>query len=94
MESTEGQPKDQPEITKGEPWFEDGNVVLIAKGTAFCVHKSQLANRSEVFKGLFAVPHTHSPKSFENRDVVELPDQPDDIRRSLVALYDGMCVFR
>ncbi|TDL17254.1 hypothetical protein BD410DRAFT_901595 [Rickenella mellea] len=90
LESTNGHPKDQPEITKGEPWFEDGSVVLIAKGTAFCVHKSQLANRSEVFKDLFAVPHTHSPKSFENRDVVELLDQPEHLRSFLVALYDGI----
>ncbi|TDL13234.1 hypothetical protein BD410DRAFT_833359 [Rickenella mellea] len=92
MESTNEHPKDQPEITKGEPWFEDGNVVLISKGTAFCVHKSQLANRSEVFKDLFSVPHTHSPKLFENRDVVELRDEPDDLRSFLVALYDGIAL--
>ncbi|TDL17256.1 hypothetical protein BD410DRAFT_843800 [Rickenella mellea] len=92
MESTNEQPAiDQPDITKGEPWFDDGNVVLIAEGTAFCVHKSQLARRSEVFEGLFAVPHTDSSlQSYENRGVVVLQDKADDLRSLLVALYDGI----
>lgn len=41
-------------------WFNDGNIVLIARSAAFKVHKGQLARHSEVFSDLFLLPQPSS----------------------------------
>ncbi len=38
-------------------WFFDGNIVLVALGIAFRVHKSVLACHSDVFRSWFTGPH-------------------------------------
>lgn len=37
-------------------WFDDGNVVLIAESTGFCVYRGVLARQSEVFQDTFQMP--------------------------------------
>lgn len=41
---------------RGDLWFKDGNVILIAEGTAFRVHQSLLSINSEVFRDMFSFP--------------------------------------
>lgn len=78
---------------RGEPWFDDGNIVLVAENTAFCVHKAQLARQSEIFKGMFSAPQTSTAAArYEGRDVVHVHDPAKDLRNLLNALYDGVCV--
>ena len=38
-------------------WFDDGNVILIAEGTGFCVYRGVLARQSEVFRDTVEIPH-------------------------------------
>lgn len=37
-------------------WFDDGNVILIAEDTGFCVYRGVLARQSEVFQHTFQMP--------------------------------------
>ncbi|KIK57173.1 hypothetical protein GYMLUDRAFT_46418 [Collybiopsis luxurians FD-317 M1] len=53
----------RPIITRGDPWFEDGNIILIAREESSApseansiglrVHKGVLSRHSEVFQGMF-----------------------------------------
>ncbi|TDL18077.1 hypothetical protein BD410DRAFT_728919 [Rickenella mellea] len=83
---------EEPSITRSEPWFEDGNIVVITERTAFCVHKAQLARQSEVFAGMFTItqPTASDISTFEGRDVVHVHDAVEDLKNLLTALYDGV----
>ena len=73
-----------------EVWLADGNIVIIAQtGTAFRVHKSTLAQRSEVFRDLFTVPAPETVASFDGCPLVYVSDSPDDLRRLLLVLCCG-----
>lgn len=96
-------------ITRSSIWFADGNIVLVARRTAFRVHRGQLARHSDVFRDLFMVPQPpprgeglHRRAGEESWDgegtidgcaAVELHDAPADVTCLLKALYDGLCVF-
>ncbi|KAI0640939.1 hypothetical protein C8Q79DRAFT_920687 [Trametes meyenii] len=71
-----------------EIWMEDGNIVLSAGGTAFCVYKGLLATQSEVFRDMLAVGSI--PKSedelFQGRPVVRMSDSKQDLKHFLCAL--------
>ena len=41
---------------RGNVWFDDGNVLLIAETTSFRVHKSILSRHSEFFNDMFRLP--------------------------------------
>ena len=67
-----------------ELWFEDGTVVLVAGNVEFCIYKGLLADRSPVFKDMFAFPQPHAPSAEPSeRPRVRLPDSPEDIRELL-----------
>ncbi|KAH8101867.1 hypothetical protein BXZ70DRAFT_1017995 [Cristinia sonorae] len=52
--------------SRGDIWFEDGNVVLVAQdGTGFRVHQSILAANSDIFRDMFTIPQP------EDREMVE-----------------------
>lgn len=49
--------------TRGDPWFQDGNIVLMPESgsksesqVAFKVHRGVLSRHSEVFQTMFEVP--------------------------------------
>ena len=52
-----------------EFWFSDGSIVLVAHDTAFRVHKTFLARKSEVFRDMFALAHPETPITRDSPDV-------------------------
>ena len=39
-------------------WFEDGNVILIAENTGFCVYRGVLVGQSNVFRDRLRIPQS------------------------------------
>lgn len=39
-----------------EPWFDDGNIVLVAGGQCFKVYRGTLSVHSPIFKDMFSCP--------------------------------------
>lgn len=75
---------------RSDIWFEDGNVILIAKNITFKVHRGQLARHSDIFYDLFSIPQPTDQPIFEGCSMVELHDSPSDLTYLLRALYDGL----
>lgn len=84
-----------PEGKKGDPWFEDGNIILLTSvddsAIAYKVHRGVLARHSEVFRSMFEVaePPPHS-ENFEQCPVVYMHDVPVELSNIIKALYDGV----
>ncbi|KAH8101959.1 hypothetical protein BXZ70DRAFT_1007188 [Cristinia sonorae] len=79
----------QPEYQRGDIWFEDGNVVLIAQDTTFRVHRGVLSNKSDVFSGMFSVPQPENMEMLDGCPAVHLSDSKDNLTHMLLALYNG-----
>ena len=62
-----------------ELWFEDGNVVLVAQGTAFRVFRSLLAEHSTVFADMFAASSPATEETLDGCPVVRLSDSSHDL---------------
>ncbi|KAI0702262.1 hypothetical protein BC835DRAFT_1404355 [Cytidiella melzeri] len=84
-----------PHSIRGDPWFEDGNIILLADpedsaAVAFKVHRGVLARHSEVFQSMFegAQPPPHE-ENFEQCPVVRMHDVPVELSNLIKALYDG-----
>jgi hypothetical protein len=78
---------------RGDPWFEDGNVVILANGadTAFKVHRGVLARHSEIFESMFTLPQEDSNvETVAGCPVVRMFDLPWDLSNMIKALYDGV----
>lgn len=91
-----------PESIRGDPWFEDGNIILVAdledalstndhdSAVAFKVHRGVLARHSEVFQSMFEVAQPSSgSESYESCPVVRMYDLPIELSNLIKALYDG-----
>lgn len=86
---------------QGEPWFEDGNLVLLAEDrTGFRIHRGVLARQSEVFESMLSMPSpSPTSESSRNRDsrigvpdgcqTVEMHDKSNELSTLLEAIYDG-----
>ena len=70
-------------------WFEDGNIVLLAQGTGFKVHRSVLARHSTVFKDLFLLGSPSADETLDGVAVVSLHDDPHELADLLDVLYNG-----
>ncbi|KAI0070333.1 hypothetical protein K474DRAFT_1608890 [Panus rudis PR-1116 ss-1] len=81
-------------IRPGQPWLEDGNIILIAQNTSFRVHRSVLSRQSDVFKDMFSVPglEDHSEK-MHDIPIVYLSDNASEVSVFLSAIYDGYAYF-
>ncbi|KAI0087708.1 hypothetical protein BDY19DRAFT_892287 [Irpex rosettiformis] len=82
-----------PQSIRGDPWFEDGNIILLADSedstaVAFKVHRGVLARHSEVFQSMFEGAQPNE-ESFEHCPVVRLHDIPVELSNLIKALYDG-----
>ena len=85
-----------PHSIRGDPWFEDGNIILLAgpedsedsAAVAFKVHRGVLARHSEVFQSMFEGAQP-TEESLEHCPVVRLHDVPVELSNLISALYDG-----
>lgn len=81
-----------PEITihptmHDEFWLYDGSIVLAVEHTLFRVHRTILANHSEVFADLFTVPQPEDEDTIDGCHVVRLYDDEKDFVDLLKAMY-------
>ncbi|KAF5330253.1 hypothetical protein D9758_014447 [Tetrapyrgos nigripes] len=81
---------------KAEPWFDDGNIILLTREesfprTAFKVHRGVLVRHSEVFQGMLEIPNAlSSSETIEGCQVVPMwGDIPVELGNLVKALYDG-----
>ena len=70
-----------------EFWLYDGSVVLAVGDTLFRVHKTVLANHSEVFADLFTVPQPAGEDTIDGCHIVRLHDSREDFVDLLRAMY-------
>ncbi|KAI0048890.1 hypothetical protein FA95DRAFT_986434 [Auriscalpium vulgare] len=88
----------QNDVESVDLWLSDGNIIIrsVPVGasrtrTLYKVHKSTLARHCDAFASLFDGPHAALDAGSEHRDgipVMDLPDDADDLRHFLKALYD------
>jgi hypothetical protein len=94
-----------PPSNRGDPWFGDGNIILLVEDDdrhvlkAFKVHRGVLARQSEVFETMFDIPQpaSSSVDSVEQIDgcpVVRMYDLPNELSDLIKALYDGVWVMQ
>ncbi|KAH9065419.1 hypothetical protein EDB87DRAFT_1803410 [Lactarius vividus] len=90
-----------PPGIRGDPWFEDGNIVLLVEDDnhnplrAFKVHRGVMARHSEVFEAMLDIPQPSPGMSsmIEHIDgcpVVRMYDHPEELSDLIKALYDGV----
>lgn len=80
----------------GDPYLDDGNVVLAAWVSdsvchAFRVHHSVLCRQSSIFADMFAVPALTDPtvqETYMGAPLVQMPDDAKDLGDLLKMLYD------
>ncbi|TCD68730.1 hypothetical protein EIP91_010014, partial [Steccherinum ochraceum] len=75
---------------RGDLWLDDGNIVLVAEGTAFRVHQSILSRNSEVFRDMFTLPQPEGTETCHGCPVVHLQDSKKELLHVLLALFDGI----
>ncbi|KAI0691717.1 hypothetical protein C8Q76DRAFT_634747 [Earliella scabrosa] len=77
-----------PETLKHDEefWFDDGNIVLVARDTAFRIYRGLLAAQSPVFADMFFSSTPIMTELYEGCPVVHLTDDPDDLRDFLRVL--------
>ena len=80
--STGNRASGEARVRDEEFWFQDGNVVLVARNIEFRVYKGILANHSPVFKDMFSLPQPHDVSSAPT-PVVDLADSPSALRHLL-----------
>lgn len=78
-------------MQQGEPWFDDGNLILQAEhNVCFKVHRGMLARQSEIFKDMLSLSQpAMSDAQVSNEETVRLYDLPIDLSNLLKAIYDG-----
>lgn len=73
---------------RGDPWFDDGNIILQAEGKQFRVFRGILAASSSVFGDMFTIPQPTDEKLVGGCPVVHLSDTAEDLHHVLKALFD------
>lgn len=71
------------ELVRGDPWLEDGNIILQAQSTQFKVLRSILAKNSEVFRDMFELP-----QESDACPTVALLDSAIELGHLLRAVFD------
>ncbi|KAI8999007.1 hypothetical protein BD414DRAFT_533807 [Trametes punicea] len=64
-------------------WFDDGNIVLLCRDTAFRVYRGLLTRHSVIFRDLFSMAQPSTSETMESCPVVHISDPPDDLRHLL-----------
>lgn len=81
----------------GEPWFDDGNIVLQAELTQFKVYRGILSANSEIFRDMLTLPQPAvglDEMQVEGCPVVNMSDRAEDWAYVLKALYTRRSVTR
>jgi DNA-directed RNA polymerase subunit L len=80
-------------LKRGDPWFPDGNLILASEDhTAFKVHRGILARHSEIFQGMFDIPHPEllsESEVYEGCPIITMYDKGIELANLVKALYDG-----
>ncbi|KAJ7910698.1 hypothetical protein B0H13DRAFT_2329084 [Mycena leptocephala] len=71
-----------------ELWFEDGNIVIQAGNSLYCVFRGILATHSSVFKDMLSFPQPPDSELMEGCPLVGLPDSDREVTPFLKALFD------
>ncbi|KAI0269833.1 hypothetical protein BC834DRAFT_922656 [Gloeopeniophorella convolvens] len=89
-----------PPSRHGDPWFEDGNIILLVEDddhiplVAFKVHRGVLARQSEVFQTMFDIPQPapglEPIEQVDGCPIVRMYDLPGELSNLIKALYDGV----
>jgi hypothetical protein len=89
-----------PPASRGDPWFEDGNIILLVEDDdhrmlkAFKIHRGVLARQSEVFETMFDIPQPapglDSIEQVDGCPIVRMYDLPNELSDIIKALYDGV----
>ncbi|KAI0356842.1 hypothetical protein OH77DRAFT_1423076 [Trametes cingulata] len=80
-------PEDEkPFVNHPTLYFDDGNVILQAGATLFCVHRSLLSKHSAVFRDLFAQEHAE----FRGLPHISMEETPEEVEALLNVVYDGL----
>ncbi|KAH8114380.1 hypothetical protein DFH11DRAFT_1688916 [Phellopilus nigrolimitatus] len=72
---------------QGDPWFDDGNLVIMAGSVGFKIHRGVLARQSEIFRDMLTWPQ---PSTTTDIETVCMYDLPVEISNLLKAIYDGV----
>jgi hypothetical protein len=88
----EKQDNEQRNAIRGEPWFDDGNIILEADSTRFRVYRGILSASSPIFADMLSVPQpTTSTEILEGCPVVCVSDPAKDWQIVLETLYQRRC---
>ncbi|TFK49208.1 hypothetical protein OE88DRAFT_1727034 [Heliocybe sulcata] len=68
-------------------WFDDGNVIILAGGTLFRIHRGILAAHSAVFQDILSAPRLEEPAIMDDCPFVQLPDDARDVEEFLKVYY-------
>lgn len=83
-----------PPYEHGEPWFEDGNIILLAdqSNVVFKVHRGVLSRHSEIFQTMFELPPPSQSdvETVDDCPLVRMYDLPVELSNLIKALYDGV----
>ena len=69
-----------------EFWFDDGNLILVARGTGFKIYRGLLTAQSSVFADMFATSSVEDTEKHADCPVVHLTESSDDLRDLLRVL--------
>ena len=72
-----------------EPWFDDGNIILVAQDVAFRIYRCLLAAQSTVFADMFASASPSSDECMDGCPVVHVSDPSEDLAHLLRVLLPG-----
>ncbi|KAI0324294.1 hypothetical protein GY45DRAFT_1263095, partial [Cubamyces sp. BRFM 1775] len=86
--SEEDEADEKPFVNHPSLYFDDGNVILAAGRTLFCVHRSLLSKHSPVFQDLFDGARDR------HRGLLHVPmeETADEVEALLNVVYDGLRV--
>lgn len=88
-------PEEEPETTVKKHlslWFDDGNVILVAKdgATSVRLHRSVLSLHSEIFKDILSLPsRDEDNEMIEGCPVVHLQESPGELVLFFDLFYSG-----
>ncbi|KIJ57866.1 hypothetical protein HYDPIDRAFT_34721 [Hydnomerulius pinastri MD-312] len=73
-----------------DPWFDDGNIVLVTEGKYFRVYRGILSSQSPIFKDMFSCPQPEDPSApeMDGCPTIQLHDAVNDLQIVLRALHD------